>query len=180
MKYLGYGLLLSTVFWFGCRPSVDEKELAYNKTIERTKPQDGFPKPIGYINDYDSILSITQKNILQDKLQRYDNLTYNRILLVTVPNYYQYSTIDDFAHNLGEQWDMTKKEIANAIFVILNPTQKEVRIQTDETSKNFIQDSIKEKIIESTLQPAFDQKNIFDALLTTVDELIRVRQESSK
>ena len=179
MKYLRYGLLFCTVLWFGCRPSIDEKELAYTKIIERNKPKDGFPKPVGYVNDFDSIFSVTEKNKLQDKLQRYDNLTYNRIILVTIPSYYQYSSIDDFAKNLGEQWDMTKKEIDNTIFIIVNLAQKEVKIELGSTSENFIQDSIKEKITENLLQDALPQNKLYDGFDKAINKLIMARQKST-
>ncbi|OFM81856.1 hypothetical protein HMPREF2660_05755 [Weeksella sp. HMSC059D05] len=74
---------------------------------------------------------------------------------------------------------MTKKEIDNTIFIIVNLAQKEVKIEVGSTSENFIQDSIKEKITENLLQDALPQNKLYDGFDKAINKLIMARQKST-
>ena len=70
----------------------------------------------GFVNDYAGILSVEQKQVLENKLSQFKESSNNEISLVTIPNL-QGDTIENFAVELFKQWGIGEEVKDNGVLI---------------------------------------------------------------
>jgi len=71
-----------------------------------------------WVKDYDSIFSLEEAAILNNKITNFEKKTSIEIVLVSIPGYWSNTTyFDEFVTNTGRQWGVGKKEKNNGIII---------------------------------------------------------------
>ncbi len=135
------------------------------------------PTPPRLVVDYAGILSDAERNALENKLVRFNDTTSNQILLVLIPELYDYS-ISDLADRIGEKWGVGQADLDNGIVVVVKPkignNQGLAWISVGYGLDGVIPDITAGHIVDYEMIPYFKQNNYYgglDAATTVLMEL---------
>ena len=83
-----------------------------------------FKNQIGYVNDFDDILSPEQETKLEQILKSYDDQTTNEIGIVTVKSIKPFDDIIDFNDALLQNWRFGKEGKYNGLIILIDKKEK--------------------------------------------------------
>ncbi len=129
--------------------------------------------PSGFVNDYANILSIDERTTLENKLVQYESATSNEISIVTISTL-DGDTIENFAVQLFEDWQIGKKNKDNGVLVLLAMQERQMRIEVGYGLEPVLTDAQSSWIIRNTLTPAFREQQYFSGLNVAVDQIMQV------
>ena len=121
------------------------------KTIE-------FPKPVGYVNDYASILSEQDIQSVTTYIQELQEKTTAEVAVVTMKTVAPYD-INDYAVKLFEKWGIGVKGNDNGVLILLALQERKVRIEVGYGLEGILPDGLAGQIIRRTMIPYFKQEN---------------------
>lgn len=172
-------LLLSVAFLFdSCvsqteRAERKEKTKDINYTNRLTKKT--FPEPIGYVNDFASILDSMDILKLEAKLQHYDKRTTNQIVIVTLDSEERTDdNFDEYALELSKYWGVGTKEKNNGLTIVFDPGLRRIRINTGLGTEKILTDEICERVLQTLIVPAFRTDSYFEGLDKATNEFIKL------
>jgi len=140
----------------------------YDNPIVQKNPTeyDGlkFPKPVGYVNDYEGILTESQKTELESFLADYEQDTSREVVLVTVSSIKPYDRILDYAKDLGNEWGVGKIDKDNGLLIIVNIGDRDIGISTGHGTEKILTDSICKLVIDQTIIPEFKDGQYYSGI----------------
>lgn len=134
--------------------------------------EDEFPKPIGFVNDYENILSTNEENKLVKQLKEHEKRTTNQIVIVTTSTILNYSNMRDYAFALANHWGVGTKELNNGIVIMLSKSKREIQIQNGEGIVDKLTDLETKTIIDSLIIPEFKNSNYYQGLHLGITAII--------
>jgi uncharacterized protein len=87
-----------------------------------------FPDPVGYVNDFASVLSESDREAIEAYLQRLEDVSGIQGALVTLPSIGD-RTVDDAANLLYEQWGIGKKGKDRGFLLLDAIAERQFRIE---------------------------------------------------
>ena len=88
-----------------------------------------LPEPMSpprLVNDFAGLLSDSQQQALEQKLENFDRETSTQIAVVTVNDLEGYAP-SDYAQRLHEQWGVGRKGKDNGILILIKPSTADSR-----------------------------------------------------
>jgi uncharacterized protein len=137
---------------------------------QKTSP---FPKPIGYVNDFESIIDSTTEKQLTNLIVQHERKTTNQIAIVTVASISPYTDFFPFCVELSNNWGVGVKSKNNGITIIFSKALKKVRITVGKGLENTITDEICMQIVETIMIPAFKADQYAVGLQKGLEAVIR-------
>ena len=115
--------------------------------------------PFTDIVDMDNIFNKEELLLLKRQIIDIKNQGLN-VFLVTVSDYFPYKTKEDFSYNflLENQNIFTKK---GNLIILINLSNREIRISTDDSAKSILKDNLIQNTIESMIIPYFKEEDYF-------------------
>lgn len=163
-------LLLFLVSSYSCSSQAKQENRSTQKS---TINENDFPKAIGYVNDFASILDSLEIQSLETKLKKYDSQTTNQIAIVTLNDKrLTDETFEEYAVNLTKVWGVGTKEKNNGLTIVLSPQLRRIRIVTGRGTEKILTDKICEEVLQSIIIPEFKNGNYFDGINKAIDEFI--------
>lgn len=138
-----------------------------NKVI---KPK--FPKPVGYVNDFENILSSDERTKLEEKIKAYELWTTNEITIVTIHSIKPYDNIKEFATDLSNEWGIGKREKDNGLLILVSKTLRELRISTGLGAEKILTDEVCKEVIDLIIIPEFKKDDFYSGINKGITELI--------
>lgn len=90
-----------------------------------------YPSPIGYVNDFASMLDSSEVYRLEDKLKEYDELTTNQIVIIIINDKnLNEENFDKYSLDISNYWGVGTKEKNNGLTIVLSPELRKIRINT--------------------------------------------------
>ncbi len=129
----------------------------------------------GYVNDFASVLTVDQKNSLENKLTAFNASTSNEISVVTVKNLGG-DYIEHYAAELFKAWGIGTKKNDNGVLLLVAVEDRQMRIEVGYGLEGALTDSISSSIIREDLTPAFKQNNFYGGIDAAVTSIIKVTQ----
>ena len=136
--------------------------------------KDGIPEkpsPPRLMNDYAEMLSITEREQIEQKLVAYNDSTSTQICVVTVNTIGDYS-IADYAVRLGRKWGIGQKDKDNGILITISKLDRKVDIEIGYGLESHITDYDSKEIIDDIIIPAFKQNNFYEGVNKATDRII--------
>lgn len=134
------------------------------------------PEPPKLVNDFANILSVEQRNALEQKLVEFDNTTSVQICIVTTYSIGDYD-ITQFADELGEKWGVGAKGKDNGVVIVVKPSQGEskgeARISVGYGLEGVIPDATAGQIIDYEMIPQFKKKDYYAGLDSAASAIIK-------
>lgn len=121
------------------------------------------PNPPRLVNDMAGIFSPDQSEMLERKLNDYNDSTSTQIAVVTMKSTGDYE-ITDYAQRLAQQWGIGQKDKNNGIILLVAVEDKKVTIQTGYGMEGTVTDAGTKRIIETIIKPYFKEKRYFEGI----------------
>lgn len=126
------------------------------------------PSPPRLVNDFAKILTLQERNALEQKLVRFNDTTSNQITIVTVKSLDGHSP-SMFAFGIGEKWKVGQKEFDNGIVLLVKPklTSRDrgrAYIAVGYGLEPAIPDAIAKRIVENEMMPYFKRGNYYTGI----------------
>ena len=136
--------------------------------------KDGIPQapsPPILVNDFAELISMDNKEKLEQKLVAYNDSTSTQICVVTVNNIGDYS-IEDYAVRLGRSWGIGQKDKDNGILILISKDDRKVDIEIGYGLEAYVTDYDSKDIIDNIIVPAFKQSNYYEGIDEATNRLI--------
>jgi uncharacterized protein len=154
-------------------------------SIERIYSQNipDRPNPPRLVNDFAGMLKAGEVNMLERKLDAFDDTTSNQIAIVIVPTLREYDKAD-YAQRLAEKWGVGQKGRNNGILILIKPktadSRGEVQIATGYGEEGPVPDLTCSEIVDREILPAFRNEDYYGGLNNATNTIMSlVRKEFS-
>jgi uncharacterized protein len=111
-----------------------------------------FEKPIGFLNDYENILSTDEE--IEAVLRGFEEETSVEIAVVTVEDFDGMS-IEEFAERLFSEWGIGKKDKDNGVLIVVSATQRQSRIEVGYGLESVLTDGYTGRVQDEAMIPYF-------------------------
>lgn len=130
------------------------------------------PNPPRLVNDFANTLSPEQREILEQRLDAFDDSTSNQIAIVTIPALDDYD-IESYANKLFRSWGIGTAKHDNGILILIATKEHRARIEVGRGLEGPIPDVTAKNIIDNDLAPKFregDYYRGFDEAITSLEQ----------
>lgn len=117
-----------------------------------------------FVFDNEKILSVKQIKYLDSIFRQHEKRTTNEIVIVTTPDYGEFSNNKDFSVDFGNKFGIGKSEYDNGVVIVFSKIKREVRISTGNGTEKVLTDEVSKKIIDSIMIPKFKSDLVFEGL----------------
>jgi uncharacterized protein len=156
-----------------------KKTPAEHKVVEAESKNADTPKvsrmplPVGVVNDFENILSISEEKELTDTIDAFKRRSGNEIVIVTVDSIKPYDDIAAYANELANTWGVGDSAKKNGMLIALSRRLRMVRIATARGTEKKVSDRSCSKVIKEKMLPEFKDGNYFTGLKNGMNALIR-------
>lgn len=123
-----------------------------------------FPKPNGYVNDFENLLTAEQQADLNTTIHTYRGKTTNEIAIVTIDSIMPYTTLRDFTTDLGNYWGVGQDDKDNGLLIVVSKKLRNVWIGTGYGTEKVLTDPILTKIIDTAMTPHFKKGEFYEGI----------------
>lgn len=136
------------------------------------------PVPPKLVNDFAGILSTSEANNLETKLEQFARETSTQIVVVTVPDLEGYDA-GDYAFRLGEKWGVGQQGKDNGLVILVKPKngneQGRVFIATGYGLEGVLPDAVVNgTIIDNEMIPFFKQNDYYRGLESGINVIMDI------
>lgn len=137
-----------------------------------------YPRPVGFVNDFDRLLTDSEEASLDTLLHRYERLTSVEIAVVTLdsslPGPLPLATYCD---SLANRWGIGKRDRNNGILIGVCKSQRQATIRTGKGLEAVLPDAATGAVIRDQFVPAFRDgafyKGLYQGIVALMRQLMR-------
>ena len=129
------------------------------------------PNPPMLVNDMAHMLTESEQNQLERKLEDISNKTSTQITIVTV-NDLGGADVSEYAIKLGKAWGVGQSGKNNGVVMLVSLTDHKINISTGKGLEGALTDLQCGLIIRNEIEPAFKEKNYYEGLSKAADAVI--------
>ena len=130
------------------------------------------PKAATLVTDYTNTLTPQQSQLLENKLEAFNDSTTTQIAIVIIKSVGEYD-INDYAQKLGRAWGIGQKGKNNGLLILVALNDHKVSIQTGYGSEGAVPDVITNEIIHNDIIPRFKQNDYYSGLNAAADDIMK-------
>ena len=168
MNYKHILLLCCVIFCFSCK-----NKPATFPNLDKNATSEIFPKPVGFVNDFDSIFSETERADLLKLIKLHEAATTNQIAVVTVNDLGTYTDIEKYSLDLANYWGVGQKEKNNGVLIAIHADGKKLWIQNGDGMIEKLTDAETSYIIKSKIIPEFRRSDYYKGVYRGIEAIIR-------
>ena len=128
-------------------------------------------RPQSFVNDYANVLSVEDKNSLENKISNFEKQTSNEIAVVIIPSL-DGDVVENVAQNIFTKWGIGKKDKNNGVLLLVAMDERKTRIHTGYGVEGDLTDLAMSYIQSEIITPAFRESNYFSGIDGAVDRVI--------
>jgi uncharacterized protein len=125
------------------------------------------------VTDFAGLLSVEERDALEQKLLEYEDSTTTQIAIVIVESLQGYA-VDQFAVELALKWKIGQKGKDNGILILVCPSERKMTIQTGYGIEARLPDGVAYQIIQEDMRPAFMENAFYDGLDAATTTIFKV------
>ncbi|MBC5834529.1 TPM domain-containing protein [Flavobacterium sp. F372] len=131
-----------------------------------------FPKPIGFVNDFENLIHLEEVTKLEALLINYEKQTSNEIVVVTISEIGNGNDFDNYALALAQNWAVGKIGKDNGLVIVISNQLGRIRICTGTGTEKILTDEICNTILEENIIPNFKNGEIYKGIESGINALI--------
>lgn len=135
-----------------------------DKTANAETETSMLPKPTGYVNEFENILTDAKEKELTTLIKGLESQTSDHISIVTLTGLEPYDNIDDYSLDLANYWGVGQKDKNNGILIAVGKELGKIRIQNGFGIEKRLTDAETKRIIDEVMIPEFKNDNYFVGL----------------
>ena len=133
---------------------------------------DKLPEPIGFVNDFENILTKNEEKELNKLITDYEEKTTVEIAIVTIPSSAtSEEKFNDLSLYIAKSWGVGKKIKNNGILIAISDGYSKIRIQTGKGTEQILSDQTTKEIIEKCMISHFKKGNYFQGVFSGINEI---------
>ncbi|MFB9865114.1 TPM domain-containing protein [Rufibacter immobilis] len=175
-KVIALLILTISSLSLGCTAPETEGQSQLKQLVSSESNERKFPRPVGYVNDFENILTPEQVEALNKILVDYKQKTTNEIAVVTVPSIAPYSDFDEYALELSKEWGVGEKGKNNGLTIVFSKTLTRVRISTGLGTEKILTDEVCQRVVDQIMVPNFQKGKLYEGISLGTAELIKLWQ----
>lgn len=129
---------------------------------------------VGYVNDYENILTSIQKQRLDSIINKFLRETSNEVVIVTIDSVSPYSSLKDFTTDLGNFWGVGQKNINNGLIITISKSMRQGWIGTGLGTEQILTNEKLQVIFDSEMIPRFRKGEYYEGLEAGLIECIKL------
>ena len=130
------------------------------------------PSPAKLVNDYANVLTVEQKDALEQKLYKFDDSTTSQIVVVIV-NSLEGKDVADVAIELGRSWGIGDKKNNNGVVLLISKADRKLNISPGYGLEKSLPDLVCQQIIQSIIVPNFKGNDYYGGIDRGTDAMIQ-------
>jgi uncharacterized protein len=135
--------------------------------------QDDLPgKPGSWVNDYAGVLSLAEKQDLDDMLSALEKRSSNQIFIAILDQMPENAYPEEFAVKLYDKWKPGLADQDNGILIVIFINDRKIRIEVGYGLEDAVTDAQSGTLIRDYMGPEFKQQNYYAGLRAALDVLI--------
>jgi len=147
-------------------------------TAIRTDPKrlffDSFPAPTGYVNDYEGLFTIAEKDTLAGMIAQFEKATTIQIAVVTFDSSMTTPLgLDSLTRKIANAWGIGQKGKNNGIVIGLSKQYRKMRIENGRGVAEILSDAETKQVIDEDFLPLFKQGRYYDGMKTGLLTLMK-------
>lgn len=128
-----------------------------------------FPeKPIGYVSDFEKLLTPSQVQYLDSIIGAHEKQTTNQVAVVTLDlDTTRIKTADDltqFSTQLFNRWEVGQKDKNNGIGILIAENLRQIRINVGSGLESKLTNEEAKDIIQRLITPRFKEQDYFSGI----------------
>lgn len=168
MKFKSLLLCLLITFCISCevthKPHYDAVSSASEDTI--------FPIPVGFVNDFDNVLSDEQETTLLDLVKQHEIETSNQIVIVTLTSIQDYEGLESYSLDLANNWGIGQEDRDNGVLIAVYMKDRRIWIQNGNGLMDKLTDDETLQIIKKIIVPEFKKDDYFIGFQKGINAII--------
>jgi len=169
MHYKNIFILCIVLFSISCATEKKETFPAKDKEFTSTI----FPKPVGFINDFDDIFSEEEETNLVNLVKAHEAETTNQIAVVTINDLKSYNSIQEYSFELANYWGVGLKDKNNGVLIVIHVNNQKIWIQNGDGIIDKLTDAETQYIIDTYIIPAYKNSNYYLGTYQAIQEIIK-------
>ena len=134
--------------------------------------QPSIPDPAGrWVIDDANIIDAGTENTISSLVQTHFDSTTNQVVVYTF-NSLEGSTIEAYANEVYNKWNLGTKEYNNGVLLIIAYNDHKVRIEVGYGLEPYLTDLETQDIIQNDIVPQFKEGNYNEGILSGVQDII--------
>ncbi len=122
------------------------------------------------ILDIDNTLLVNQFNELENKIETLEKSKKIQLMIVTIDDLFPYNDVTEYSIEQGNIWKIGYYPKNGGIIIVLDKSDKQIRMSTDNKLRKNLTDNECLQIIE-TLKPFFKEGKYFEGLTQMINEI---------
>ena len=123
MKFKSLLLALLVTLFFSCEAT---HKMHSHSHVTAHSTDVVFPIPVGFINDFDNILSDEQEVNLRKLVKQHEVKTTNQIAIVTLTSIQEYSGLEEYSLDLANNWKIGQEYKNNGVLIALYMKERRI------------------------------------------------------
>jgi len=132
-----------------------------------------LPQPIGYINDFEEILTDEQEMKLRTVIKNHEQKTTDQIAIATLTYIEPYENIKEYSFELANYWRVGQKDKNNGILIALGKGLRKIYIQNGYGIEKRLTDWETQRIIDDIMIPEFKKDQYYEGLHKGLEAIIK-------
>ncbi|MBC7523959.1 MAG: TPM domain-containing protein [Flavobacterium sp.] len=141
-----------------------------NPQINSTIIENKFPQKIGFVNDFEKILTHSEKIELEKIIKNYEKKTKNEIVIITVNSIKPYNDPYKFSDDIFNNWKVGKKN-GKGLSILVSKSLRKIAVSVTPKAQKYFTDEIINNTIQPILIPELKKGKYFDGLKKTLEEI---------
>lgn len=125
------------------------------------------------VTDLTNTLSISEKAAFEAKLQSYQEIKGNRIVVLIVPST-QPEAIEQYAIRVTDTWELVREGVDDGVLLLIAKDDRAVRIEVGYGLEGVVTDLYAKRIINETITPRFKQGDFAGGIDGALNSLINL------
>ncbi|MFK7749460.1 MAG: YgcG family protein [Kordia sp.] len=169
MHYKNIFILCFLLLSISC---VTEKKETFPET-NREYTNTIFPKPIGFINDFEDIFSEAEETNLLNLVKAHEAETTNQIALVTIDDLKTYDNIQEYSFALANYWGVGLKDKNNGVLITISKRNRMLWIQNGDGIISELTDAETKYIVDTQIIPSFQNNDYYTGTRKAIEAIIK-------
>ncbi|KUJ59635.1 hypothetical protein AR687_22145 [Flavobacteriaceae bacterium CRH] len=148
---------------------------AQTKKTAGSEIQNGFSKSYENVNDFEKILTSSQKTTLETNLKAFRKKSLYNIIIVTISSTKPYTTFTEYTENL-DKYLANDLKLDPTLLIVLSKELRQIQVLGIEQIRYKLNDDQTKEVIATFAVPEFKKGDYYKGLEDAVAQIIKKLQ----
>jgi uncharacterized protein len=145
-----------------------------NTLLAQKHGKDSLPRAVGFVNDFENILSTKQEKYLDSMIKAFEKKTRVQIAVITIDtSMISRDKFENYVYRIANAWGVGQKNKNNGVTIGLSKGYRFMRIENGYGIQNILTDNETKKIIDSAFIPLFKKGQYFEGIVNGLQAIMK-------